>query len=107
MVEMYFLPMTSGLSVKNLNVKQQIAGTRFEAPYIYKHGEFYYLFCSIGACCESPYYDKEGEPILENACSIFLTSNDAYIAPDQFKRKAIQVLLTQIWSSNNEGCSSS
>lgn len=92
-----------GLAVKDMNVKRQIAGTRFEAPYIYKRGEYYYLFCSIGACCEGarstyetvvgrstnlfgPYYDKEGQPMLENACSIFLTSNDVCIAPGHNSR---------------------
>ena len=92
-----------GLAVNDMNVKRQLAGTRFEAPYIHKHGGFYYLFCSIGACCEGerstyetvvgratdlfgPYYDKEGKPMLENACSLVLTSNDACIAPGHNSR---------------------
>ncbi|MBQ7690998.1 MAG: family 43 glycosylhydrolase [Muribaculaceae bacterium] len=92
-----------GLAVKDLSVKHQIAGTRFEAPYVYKRGDYYYLFCSIGACCEGarstyetvvgratnlfgPYYDKEGMPMLGNACTIMLTTNDVCIAPGHNSR---------------------
>lgn len=87
-----------GLAVKDINVKCQIAGTRFEAPYIYHHDGYYYLFCSIGACCEGerstyetvvgrstnlfgPYLNKEGKPMMENACTLLLTSNEQCIAP--------------------------
>lgn len=92
-----------GLAVKDLGVKHQIAGTRFEAPYIYKHDGFYYLFCSIGTCCEGarstyetvvgratnlfgPYYDKEGMPMLGNACTVVLTTNEVCIAPGHNSR---------------------
>ncbi len=102
-----------GLSVKDMNVKQQLAGTRFEAPYIHKRGDFYYLFCSIGSCCEGarstyqtvvgrsnslfgPYCDKQGNPMLENACSLLLTSNEVSIAPGHNSR-IIEDAAGQTW----------
>lgn len=41
-----------GMAVKNLTKKTKIACNSFEAPYIYKRGNYYYLFASIGFCCE-------------------------------------------------------
>lgn len=92
-----------GLAVKDMSVKHQLAGTLFEASYLYKRGDYYYLFCSIGACCEGarstyetvvgratnlfgPYYNKEGKPMLENAYSLVLTTNDVCIAPGHNSR---------------------
>lgn len=92
-----------GLAVKDIKKKTQIAGTRFEAPYILKHGRYYYLFCSIGACCEGvnstyetvvgraskltgPYYDKSGNRMMDNYYTLFLTSNTPCIAPGHNSR---------------------
>ena len=92
-----------GLAVKNIKRKRQIAGTRFEAPYIYRRGNYFYLFCSIGACCEGerstyetvvgrasslfgPYYTKDGKTMMDNNCEIFLTSNTPCIAPGHNSR---------------------
>lgn len=41
-----------GMAVKDLTKKTKIAGNSFEAPYIHKRGNYYYLFASIGSCCE-------------------------------------------------------
>lgn len=92
-----------GLAVKNMKGKRQIAGTRFEAPYIYKRGRWFYLFCSIGACCEGerstyetvvgrstslfgPYRTRNGESMINNAYDLFLTSNEPCIAPGHNSR---------------------
>ncbi|MBR4533721.1 MAG: family 43 glycosylhydrolase [Bacteroidaceae bacterium] len=92
-----------GLAVKDINVKHQIAGTRFEAPYILKRGRYYYLFCSIGACCEGanstyetvvgratslfgPYFSKDNKKMMDNNYSIFLTHNTACLAPGHNSR---------------------
>lgn len=92
-----------GLAVKNASRKREIAGTRFEAPYIYKRGRYYYLFCSIGACCEGerstyetvvgrstsimgPYTTRNGKRMLDNEYTLFLTSNDPCIAPGHNSR---------------------
>jgi arabinan endo-1,5-alpha-L-arabinosidase len=34
--------------------KFRLAGTSFEAPYIYHRDGYYYLFLSTGSCCEGP-----------------------------------------------------
>jgi len=34
------------------NTKKQIAGSKFEGAMLYRHGGYYYLFASIGSCCE-------------------------------------------------------
>jgi arabinan endo-1,5-alpha-L-arabinosidase len=66
-----------GMAVKDLTKKSKVAGNSFEATYVYKKGRYYYLFASIGACCEGitssykvvvgrstkisgPYYSKTG-----------------------------------------------
>lgn len=41
-----------GMAVKDLTQKKKIAGNSFEATYIHKRGNYYYLFASVGACCE-------------------------------------------------------
>lgn len=66
-----------GYAVKDMTKKKQVAGKSFEAVYIHKRGNYYYMFASIGACCEGmnssykvvvgratqldgPYLDKNG-----------------------------------------------
>ena len=63
---------------------EKVCGNAFEGTNIYKKGEYYYLFASIGACCAGansnyevvvgrsnslfgPYVDKKGKGMLENA----------------------------------------
>ncbi len=41
-----------GMAVKDLTKKTLIAGRSFEAAYVHKRGNYYYLFTSTGACCE-------------------------------------------------------
>ncbi len=41
-----------GLSLKKGAPIEQIAGTAYEGTYIHKRGGYYYLFASIGRCCE-------------------------------------------------------
>lgn len=41
-----------GLSLKEGMKPQQVAGTAYEGTYIHKRGGYYYLFASIGRCCE-------------------------------------------------------
>ena len=67
-----------GLAVKAGSEPKQIAGGAFEATYIHKRDGYYYLFASIGSCCEGlnstyttvvgrsrslmgPYTDKSGK----------------------------------------------
>lgn len=41
-----------GLSVKDGASKTKIAGDAFEGSYVYKRGNYYYYFGSVGTCCE-------------------------------------------------------
>jgi len=87
---------TDGLSLKSGAEKKQIAGTAFEATYIYKRGSYYYLFASIGTCCEGinstyqlvvgrsgslfgPYVDKTGKDMMDNGYSLVIGSSDRFV----------------------------
>lgn len=84
-----------GLSVKDPEQKIQIAGTAYEGVYIHKHNGFYYLFASIGSCCEGikstyttvvgrsenlfgPYTNKAGNPMMENHHEILIRGNERF-----------------------------
>lgn len=85
-----------GLSLKDGAEKKQIAGTVFEGVYIHKHKGYYYLFASIGSCCQGvkstyqlvvgrskslfgPYYDKDGKNMMDNGYSVVIGSNDRFV----------------------------
>lgn len=83
-----------GLSIKrdgdgNPVLKKQVCGRAFEATNIYKKGRYYYLFASIGSCCNGinasyqvvvgrsenilgPYVDKDGKDMLNNNWELVL-----------------------------------
>jgi arabinan endo-1,5-alpha-L-arabinosidase len=69
-----------------------------EAPFIYRHGTFYYLFVNWGICCRGtnstynirvgrsrdirgPYLDKDGKDLAQEGGSLFLDTDDAFIGP--------------------------
>ncbi|WP_321335283.1 family 43 glycosylhydrolase [uncultured Bacteroides sp.] len=85
-----------GLSVKRGETPEQIAGTAYEGTYIYKKESYYYLFASIGTCCEGlkstyttvvgrsknlfgPYVDKKGNRMLDNHHEILIHKNNAFV----------------------------
>ncbi len=85
-----------GLSLKNGAEKKQIAGTAFEGTYIYKKDGYYYLFASVGTCCEGikstyqlvvgrsqslfgPYFDKTGKNMMDNGYSLVIGSSDRFV----------------------------
>ena len=85
-----------GLSVKEGEVPRKIAGTAYEGTYIHKKGGYYYLFASIGSCCEGlrstyttvvgrskdllgPYVDKEGNRMLDNCHEILIHKSDSFV----------------------------
>ena len=93
----------NGLKVKNPKSKFQLAGKAFEAPYIYKRGQYYYLFASIGSCCEGdnskyqtvvgrskyfkgPYISKKGGTMLENRYTVLLSGNKKFVGPGHNSR---------------------
>lgn len=95
----YYVELTdNGLKIKTGSTPVKIAGTAFEATYIHKHGDFYYLFASIGSCCEDlnstyqtvvgrstsllgPYVDKNGKSMLDNAYEVVIRGSDAFKGP--------------------------
>ena len=79
-----------------LETKRQIAGTAYEGINLWKRDGYYYLFASIGSCCEGgnstyttvvgrskdllgPYVNKQGEKMLENKHEIILHGNDRFV----------------------------
>jgi len=87
---------SDGLSVKDYNNKFLLAGTYFEASYIYKKGGYYYLFASIGSCCEGdsstyqtvvgratsftgPYLSSDGGRMIDNSFDVILSGNSAFV----------------------------
>lgn len=87
-----------GLSLKEPSKKIKIAGSAFEGAMIHKRGKYYYLFCSVGSCCEGikstyrtvvgrskkllgPYLNKEGGKMLDNHYTTIISANDRWKGP--------------------------
>lgn len=85
-----------GLSLKSGSSPVQIAGTAYEGTYIHKRGGYYYMFASIGSCCEGlkstyttvvgrstslfgPYLDKKGQSMMDNHHEILIHKNDSFV----------------------------
>jgi len=79
-------------------VDRFIAGNPVEAPYIYAHDGWYYLFVSFDACCQGldstykiavgrsrdvtgPYLDAEGNDLVGGGGTILLDSHGAVVGP--------------------------
>jgi len=92
-----------GLAVKDFNSKFQLAENYFEAAYLYKRNNYYYLFASIGSCCEGdnskyqtvvgrakyfkgPYTSKDGGAMLKNKYDVLLSGNDRFVGPGHNSR---------------------
>lgn len=84
-----------GLSLKPDVEKQQIAGTAYEGTYIHKKDGWYYLFASIGSCCEGvnstyttvvgrsenlfgPYKNKSGQSMMDNHHEVLIHGNERF-----------------------------
>ena len=85
-----------GLSLKSGSSPVQIAGTAYEGTYIHKRGGYYYMFASIGSCCEGlkstyttvvgrstslfgPYLDNKGQSMMDNHHEILIHKNDSFV----------------------------
>ena len=85
-----------GLSVKAGAEKVQVAGTAYEGVYIYKRDNYYYMFASIGSCCNGlnstyttvvgrstsllgPYKDKSGGLMMNNKHEVLIGKNDKFV----------------------------
>lgn len=84
-----------GLGIRAGAEKVHIAGNAFEASYVHKRKGYYYLFASIGSCCEGvnstyqtvvgrskslmgPYRDAKGGTMLDNNYEIIISGNDRF-----------------------------
>ena len=85
-----------GLAVKPGCSPRQVAGTAYEGTYIHKRGDYYYMFASIGTCCEGlkstyttvvgrsrqlmgPYLNKQGGSMMDNQHEVLVHKSDAFV----------------------------
>ena len=76
----------------------KLGGGAFEGAMIYKRGKYYYLFCSVGSCCEGenstyrtvvgratsllgPYTNKQGGSMVNNNYTTIISGNDRWKGP--------------------------
>lgn len=80
----------------NLDTKQRLAGDAYEGVNIWKRGDYYYLFASVGSCCEGekstyktvvgrskslfgPYVNKEGKTMLDNSHEDVIAKGNGFV----------------------------
>lgn len=85
-----------GLKVKEGAKPVQVVGDAYEGTYIHKRDGYYYLFASIGRCCEGikstyttvvgrsdklfgPYLDKQGRSMSDNHHEILIQKNESFV----------------------------
>lgn len=91
------LNVTDNLDITpKVETKQQLAGNAYEAINLWKRNGYYYLFASVGSCCEGekstyttvvarsenlfgPYVNKKGEKMLDNAHETVLHKNSRFV----------------------------
>ena len=92
----YYIELSEdGLHIRPGAKPTQIAGTAYEAVYVHKKGKYYYLFASIGSCCQGekstyttvvgrseslfgPYMDKNGNSMLDNHHEVVIHPNASF-----------------------------
>ncbi len=97
--DIYIAELTDdALSVKSFSKKTKIAGGAFEGAMLYKRGNYYYLFASVGSCCEGknstyrtvvgrstkltgPYVNKQGGSMINNNYTTIITGDDRWRGP--------------------------
>ena len=91
------LDITDDLTITpKLDTKQQLAGNAYEGINLWKKDGYYYLFGSIGSCCEGekstyttvvarsqslfgPYVNKSGAKMLDNAHEIVIQKDSRFV----------------------------
>ena len=85
-------PQPNGSWIRHSGVTK-LAGGAFEGAMIYKRGKYYYLFCSVGSCCEGgsstyrtvvgrseslmgPYVNKKGGQMVSNNYTTIIEGNE-------------------------------
>jgi Beta-xylosidase len=86
------------LKVKDGASKKQVAGRAFEGSHIFKHNGKYYLFASIGSCCEGdnstyhvgvgrsdsptgPFIDHNGKDMIDNGYTLVISGDNITRGP--------------------------
>lgn len=93
----WYIELTSdGLHIKPNSEAVLVAGDAYEGVYIHRHDGMYYLFASVGTCCEGlnstyhtvvgrsksllgPYKDKQGYLMLDNNHEVVVHGSDTFI----------------------------
>lgn len=93
----YYIELSDdGLNLKEGATPKQIAGKAYEGTYVHKRDGYYYLFASVGSCCEGlkstyttvvgrsdnlfgPYVDKQGGKMLDNKHEILIHKTDSFV----------------------------
>ncbi|MDR0995444.1 MAG: family 43 glycosylhydrolase [Tannerella sp.] len=87
-----------GLSVKVGAQKRQLIGNLTEGSYVCKHDGYYYLFGSMGSCCEGaqstyqvvvgrskslfgPYVDAKGQAMMDGHYELVMRGNASFAGP--------------------------
>ena len=90
-------PQSNGSWKRHAGVTK-LAGGAFEGAMIYKRGKYYYLFCSVGSCCEGenstyrtvvgrstkltgPYTNKQGGQMVSDNYTTIISGNDRWKGP--------------------------
>ena len=90
-----FIPLASRKQIHPAGIDSplQKGDGAIEGTFIYKHGDYYYLFASIGYCCRGPlstyrmvygrsrsvtgpYVDADGLPMLEGGGTLLLKGDN-------------------------------
>ncbi|MGP1476322.1 MAG: family 43 glycosylhydrolase [Phocaeicola sp.] len=93
----YFVELTKdGLALMPGEKPLQVAGDAYEGTCIFQKGKYFYLFASIGSCCEGvkstyttvvgraenafgPYLDKHGNRMMDNNHEIVVHKSDLFV----------------------------
>ncbi len=89
---------TGGRSSGDNTIFSLASHDKIEAPYVYRHGKYYYLFVNWGLCCRGtastyeirigrspaitgPYLDKSGRDMTMDGGTLFLKTSGNFVGP--------------------------
>ncbi len=113
----------TGLRKEKAEPSRLAMNQEIEAPFIHKHGDYYYLFVNWGKCCKGvdstyeirvgrskeisgPYKDKEGADMKEGGGSLFLATDGRFIGPGHasiFVEKGKEMLVHHYYDKDRRG----